>query len=119
MMVFCGSYWLIDKRGNILLYAPFLFLRLFFDVYINSPKFQNQEGPTPQATNPSTLKAFPKSGIHNPTTRTEHHPPNRHKREKNEHKIRRTRGNRIFLRAKMKSYATWIVDMISIIQIIT
>ena len=31
-----------------------------------------------------------------------------------------TRGNWIFLRAKMKSYnATWIVDMISIIQIIT
>ena len=31
-----------------------------------------------------------------------------------------TRGNGIFLRAKMKSYnATWIVDMISIIQIIT
>ena len=31
-----------------------------------------------------------------------------------------TRGNWIFLRAKMKSYnATWIVDMISIVQIIT
>ena len=31
-----------------------------------------------------------------------------------------TRGNGIFLRAKMKSYnATWIVDMISIVQIIT
>ena len=71
MMVFCGPYWLIDKRGNILLYTPFLFLWLFFDVYINSPKLKNPEGPTPQATNPSTLNAYTKNGINDPNTRTE------------------------------------------------